>query len=310
MKLIEDSSIDSILKHLEVRLYSTPLLGEIKATEQVIFEPLIDLSPGLHYRIFYRNKFIGEIQVPEVNKKNSAKLIAIYPSSDTLPENLLKIYFHFSAPMREGEALKHISLLNNGDTLKNTFLDLQPELWNPNRTVLTLWLDPGRIKRDLIPNQKMGNPLKAGQKYQLKISTDWKDAKGLNLSKGYIKDFVTGSPDYSFSTPSNWILKLPQAHTRQALHVILKEPLDYFLLQETLSISGPNELPLRCAVKIGFGEKSVSLIPEKNWASGNYLLKINPILEDLAGNNLNRPFDRDINAPSARISSELKFKIN
>ena len=42
-----------------------------------------------------------------------------------------------------------------------TFLDLQPELWNAEGTVLTLWLDPGRIKRDLIPNKELGIPLKA-----------------------------------------------------------------------------------------------------------------------------------------------------
>ena len=38
--------------------------------------------------------------------------------------------------------------------MKSIFLELENELWNPEHTQLTLWLDPGRIKRDLIPNQR------------------------------------------------------------------------------------------------------------------------------------------------------------
>ena len=77
-----------------------------------------------------------------------------------MPENLLKIYLRFSHPMREGQSDKYISLIKNGkDTLPDVFLNLQPELWNEDRTVLTVWLDPGRIKRDLQPNLKLGNPL-------------------------------------------------------------------------------------------------------------------------------------------------------
>ena len=83
--------------------------------------------------------------------------MAIYPTQDTVPENLLKIYLQFSKPMREGQALRHIELLkNNRDTLPGVFLDLQPELWNVDRTTLTVWLDPGRIKRDLQPNGPIG----------------------------------------------------------------------------------------------------------------------------------------------------------
>ena len=62
---------------------------------------------------------------------------------------------HFSQPMQEGVSAEHICLVKGEkDTLKNVFLDLQPELWNHDRTMLTLWLDPGRIKRDLQPNRQ------------------------------------------------------------------------------------------------------------------------------------------------------------
>ena len=55
--------------------------------------------------------------------------------------------------MEEGRSTRYVVLVKEGvDTLKGTFLDLQPELWNDDATELTLWLDPGRIKLDLIPN--------------------------------------------------------------------------------------------------------------------------------------------------------------
>ena len=40
-------------------------------------------------------------------------------------------------------------------------------------------------------------------------------------------------------------------------------------------------------------DRSFSFYPDKLWTSGNYYLKTDSRLEDLAGNNLNRLFDRD-----------------
>ena len=176
---------------LQVSLQNSdvPMLGEYRLTEGVIlFTPLLHLSPGKEYEVLYNGKMIGQVQVPLPDKGNAPELIAIYPSADTLPENLLKFYVQFSSPMRESEALRHIHLINEkGDTLSDVFLDLQPELWNSEGTTLTLWLDPGRIKRELIPNQRLGNPLKKSNHYQLVVDSTWKDQQGLSLKQGYTK---------------------------------------------------------------------------------------------------------------------------
>ena len=98
--------------------------------------------------------------------------------------------------MSEGQSQKHIFLLNhNNDTIKDVFLDLQPELWDEDRTVLTMWLDPGRIKRDLIPNLQKGNPLKKGQQYTLAVAGEWKDEEGLPLKASYTRKFFVGERD-------------------------------------------------------------------------------------------------------------------
>jgi hypothetical protein len=145
------------IDQLQVRLKKQfePVLGQFEEEgNAVVFKPVVPLTSGLDYEIFYQKEIVGSIFIPlPVNAKQTA-LVNVFPTADTLPENLLKIYLQFSAPMREGEALQYVHLLNeNKDTLHDIFLDLQPELWNKERTALTLWLDPGRIKRDLIPNR-------------------------------------------------------------------------------------------------------------------------------------------------------------
>src|SRR5687768_10047886 len=128
-----------------------PVLGEFKLDDgEVNFEPLVPFTRNLKYELLLDDKLIGKIQIP-TGEFARPQLVGIYPSNDTLPENLLKMYFEFSMPMVEGRSLKYITLLRDDrDTLENTFLNLQPELWNADGTVLTLWLDPGRIKRELI----------------------------------------------------------------------------------------------------------------------------------------------------------------
>ena len=36
----------------------------------------------------------------------------VYPTANSLPENLLKFYLHFSAPMSQGKVYSYIHLLN------------------------------------------------------------------------------------------------------------------------------------------------------------------------------------------------------
>jgi len=225
----------------------------------------------------------------------AATLVAVYPSADTVPENLLKIYLRFSAPMREGEALKHIALLDShNDTVPGVFLDLQPELWNKERTVLTVWLDPGRIKRDLIPNQQMGNPLRQGKQYTLAVSGKWKDVQGLPLQKAYSKNFFVGGRDSQSPQPGTWVLSLPAAETKESLKGDSNEPLDYFLLLETVSIVDEKENKVTGDIKVHENETGFEFLPAQPWKPGRYKLRIASYLEDLAGNNLQRLFDREI----------------
>jgi hypothetical protein len=271
------------------------IFGDL-ATEgnAMVFHPLIPLSPGLSYDIWQDDKLVGTVKVP-LNTGKAPQLLSIYPQQDTVPENLLKFYFHFSKPMRTGEVLRHVFILDhNRDTLHNVFLNLQPELWDTTGTVLTLWLDPGRIKRDLVLNRELGNPLKKAQTYQLIISADWKDNRGLALGKPYTKQFTAGDRDGEIPNINNWQLTIPKAGTDEPLIIKLNEPLDHYLLIENIAVLDNKGKMLYSQNITRDKDKVLKLTPLPKWQPGKYYLQVKANLEDLAGNNLNRVFDRDI----------------
>jgi len=285
------------IHQLQVRLQKQvePVLGQFdKEDDAIVFRPVVPLTSGLTYEIFYQKEIVGSVSIPVPANAKQTVLVNLFPTADTLPENLLKIYLQFSAPMREGEALQYVHLLNeNTDTLKDIFLDLQPELWNKERTALTLWLDPGRIKRDLIPNRKMGNPLKKGNWYTLVVSPEWKDVLGLSLSKKIEKKFFVEGRDSHVPELASWNIQSPGAGTNRPLQINFGESLDYFLLGETISIINDKNEFVPGEIKIIDRERKIAFTPQQVWKQGNYRIQVKAILEDLAGNNLNRPFDRD-----------------
>jgi len=289
---------DSVHQLLHIRLENNQInmLGDYSIKDKtVLFQPLVPLSRGYSYEVLYRNKLIGRISVPVDANARTPKLVAVYPSRDTVPENLLKMYFQFSAPMREGEALQHIFLLDeHNNTLNGTFLDLNSELWNEERTVLTLWLDPGRIKRDLIPNRKMGNPLQKGKYYTLIVSDQWKNTEGKTLEQSLSRKLFVGARDDESPQPQTWQLQLPKSATTTPLSIKAGESLDYFLLAETISIADVNNNKVAGTLSIKAKERNIAFTPSQPWKAGRYYLRVSANLEDLAGNNINRPFDRDI----------------
>jgi len=183
--------------------------------------------------------------------------------------------------MREGEALQHIFLLDeHKDTLDGTFLELNSELWNKERTVLTPWLDPGRIKRDLIPNKQMGNPLHKGKHYTLIVSNQWKSTEGIMLEQSFSRKLFVGKRDETSPQPQTWTLQLPKSSTTTPLLIKTGEPLDYFLLEETIGIIDDSNNEVPGIVSIKEKETTVLFTPSQPWKSGQYKLRVASKLED------------------------------
>ena len=109
LSLLPGNNTDSVVEQVQVRLanHTVPIIAdEVRLNNgAVIFKPLIAFTAGLKYEVLFSNKVISEFEIPPVSTTDPTKIVAVYPSSDTLPENALKLYIVFSRPMQEGQAL-------------------------------------------------------------------------------------------------------------------------------------------------------------------------------------------------------------
>ncbi len=239
----------------------------------------------------------------------------VYPTADTVPMNLLRMYVQFSGPMTVGDrADVHVHLLDeHGAPVDKAFLVAtgEQELWDPDHTRLTLFLDPGRIKRDLTPHDELGLPLRSGHAYTLVIDSLLHDAHGLPLARQFTKRFRVGPVDRTMPRTSSWHLVSPAVGTTEPLAIEFPEPLDHALLARMLTVRlQGDEKPLDGRVSLENHDRRWRFTPERPWRSSSYSVEIDTELEDLAGNNLRRLFDvmpgdsasRGVSGPETRIA--------
>ena len=173
------------------------------------------------------------------------------------------------------------------------FLELDEELWDREYKRLTILFDPGRIKRDLVPNREVGPPVQAGKAYTLEISKDWKDAKGVPMREGFAKKFEVVQPDRTPLDPKTWKLVAPTAGTREAVVLDFPESVDAALVQRFIDVVDSSGGLLVGAVTLDNEESRWIFTPVANWKAGKYSLHVLSGLEDLAGNRVGRAFDVD-----------------
>jgi hypothetical protein len=239
--------------------------------------------------------FSAVFQLP-ARKPGAATVVAcIYPSGGIVPENLLKFYVHFSAPMSRGHIYDHIHLLDEtGKAVELPFLEIDEELWNPDLTRLTLFIDPGRIKRGVKPLEEIGPALAEGKRYTLVIDHAWKDGAGNPLKENFHKAFQVGPTDREPPDPARWKILPPAAGTRDELAVTFPEPMDHALAQRMIQVRAASGLPLQGRATVGDQERRWTFIPLGAWRKGACQLTVQTTIEDLAGNNIGKAFEVDV----------------
>ena len=102
--------------------------------------------------------------------KTTLRITSVYPTTDTLPENLLRLYIQFSQPMKAVNNLENLKLLDeNEKEIKGAIFNNVYELWDSEQKQLTIILDPARVKTDLVVNSEQGRALQSGKYYKLVI---------------------------------------------------------------------------------------------------------------------------------------------
>ncbi len=282
-----------------------PIFGEYQLVESRLqFKPRYRLIPEYEYRATYR-KADGSTtslsyRVPRLRATEAAIVEQVYPSARVLPENHLKFYIHFSKPMREGRAIfDRIHLVKeDGSRVEDPWR--RTELWAEDARRLTLWIHPGRVKTGVNLREDLGPVLEPNRRYTLVIDASVQDADGQPLAKSFTKEFETTVADRQHPQPDEWELVAPDLATRQPLEIHFYESLDRALVQRFLAVEDEHGRPVAGRVELGEQEQSWSFLPDVPWREQNYLVIVNPLLEDLAGNTPERVFDTDLTAAPVR----------
>ena len=282
------------------------MLGKYRVHESAIqFEPQFPLEPGLRYvAAFYpaqlpgasEGRFVSAtFELPHCATNSTTVVAQIYPTARVLPENLLKFYVHFSAPMSRGHIYEYIHLRNAaGKDVQLPFLEIDQELWDPQMTRLTLFIDPGRIKRGVTPLEEIGPALEQGRSFTLVIDRGWTDANGLPLKESFKKPFTVGPPDRSAIDPGAWKIQPPAAGTRAPLTVSFPKPLDHALAQRMIYVADHAARIVEGTSALADEERRWTFVPTQPWARGAFELLVQKTIEDLAGNNIGKAFEVDL----------------
>jgi hypothetical protein len=276
-------------------------------TTNLQFEPQFPLEPGIKYAAaFFPSQLPGNkagaggvvssvFEIPRESTMPSTVVAQIYPSAPVLPENLLKFYVHFSAPMSRGHIYDHIHLRNEaGKNVELPFLEIDEELWNPELTRLTLFIDPGRIKRGVKPLEEIGPSLEEGHRYTLVIDAAWKDGRGIALKEPFQKSFRVGAADREPVQLSNWKVQPPKAATREPLVVQFNEAMDHALASRVIHVVDFSTRSLPGKIGLSDHEQRWSFVPAEPWSRGAHALLVQNTIEDLAGNNVGKSFEVDL----------------
>lgn len=275
------------------------LMGRVEVRpDRVVFFPALPFILGQPYEVTWaaaegrRQRVEFMLQAPAV----VAPTVRLEPAEAVLPANALKLYLHFSQPMEQGVFLDRLRLVDaSGQEVVGPFRET--ELWSPDGKRLTLWLHPGRQKTGVNLNVEEGPVLRPGGVYTLQVAAAWRSTAGAPL--GAAKPFTlrAGPADHACPQVAAWQLHPPASGGREPLRVVFDEALDSAMLTTALRLYRQGATaPLALEVTVEDSGRAWSAVPETPWVAGGYELRADPLLEDLAGNNLDHPFEVDLAA--------------
>ena len=267
-----------------------PVAGRIDLDGHTLtFTPTFGFVAGLSYvaqiRVAGEEHPLVPFRIPSEAATMDAAVTEIFPSGDLLPENVLRFYIHFSVPMAPHVAFDHIQLRNaSGEVDDAAFMHFKQELWNEDRRRLTVLMDPGRIKRGVATNVKLGPALQEGQQYRLTVVGGWPSADGTSRLAEYSKTFTVSEGIRERPDVGRWQALSACAGTREALEVRFDRPFDRHLLTAGIRVVTSDGKRVNGTVHIGESERVWRFTPNEAWAE-DVRIVVDGRLEDVAGNN-------------------------
>lgn len=283
-----------------------PLAGAHTASRGVlVFQPRFPLAPGHTYDVHLPPAALhAQVSIP-MPEAEPVAITKVYPTAAIVPENLLKIHLHFATPVGDGQIPDRVHLYDEADQeVAGALFTPQHELWDPGRRRLTLLLDPGRVKTGLKVHQQNGRALQAGTTMTLVVDAGWRDLAGTAATEPMRRPLVVGPEDRTMEPLPAWSLRPPRAGTRQPLQVRIPESLDQACLVAFVRVVDSMGRPIPGDITLSEREKTWTFVPSEPWQPTDHALRIDPRIEDLAGNNFLESFDHALGANPAPSEPE------
>ena len=221
-------------------------------------------------------------------------VVRMLPTADTLPENLLRVYLEFSAPMARDHGRDFLKLLDEkGQEVKDAFLALDVDFWSPDGRRYTVFFDPGRVKRGHFAKRVVRPRARAGASLHDRGGSALarRERPAARVSRFSTRSAV-GPVDMAPIRLEDWRIQAPAAGTRNPVVVTFPKPLDHGLLQRALGVA-TGSATLEGDIAVAAGETEWRFTPRAAWSSRRYDLVVLSILEDPMGNKVGRSFDVD-----------------
>jgi len=289
----------------------TPMAGKYTLKNITLsFTPAFGFEQGQDYLAKIENLEIGPtlvaFRISPTHDAKAASVVQIFPSGDALPENVLRFYIHFSTPMAPGAAFDHIKLRDaSGQADEAAFMRFKQELWNEDRTRLTVLFDPGRIKREVATNRALGPALLEGGDYTLEIEDGWASADGATVLPKFTKQISVVAPLRELPDLAQWTINAPCGGSREPLRVQFDRPFDRHLLTKDLHVADNTGRRIAGDIQVGKDERSWSFIPRQAWNGGAVELIVSADLEGVAGNNFRDLLDH-VGTEATKPLSEVR----
>lgn len=305
-----------------------PVLGQHRVTSTTVdFIPMFPFDPGRGYAVEIdptklptfaeapagkptprtAQSFRTVVVIPAELRSPTVTVSRMLPTAAVLPENLLRIYLEFSGPMAREHGrdfLKLVEVNKDGTDVdvKDAFLALDVDFWSPDGRRYTVLLDPGRVKRGILPNDQFGRALKPGRRFALIVDPKWRDEHGQRLAAAFRHEFLVGPAEMTPLRLADWKVHgpsfakasdgKPSSTVQGPLLVHFPRSLDHGLLQRALGVQRDGQ-PIEGDIAIGANETEWRFTPKSAWTPGRYELVVLSILEDPMGNQIGRTFDVD-----------------
>jgi hypothetical protein len=220
--------------------------------------------------------------------------ISFEPEAKTIPANTLRMYFMFDRPARGLVHQSEVKLVGpDGSEIKDAFMNFGQELWSPDGKRLTVFFDPGKIKRDVEAEGDTIAPLKEGNSYRIELAD-------------YIHSFQVGPPVRERLDPELWQVIEPSPNSSR-LEIKFDRVMDAALLLDQIEVV---EMKSRNRVSttkiIQAGGAGLVLFPEVKWRIGHYAVVASSILEDVSGNRMGESLDHIRGQDADEKSREVK----